>query len=366
MPIGDDRLKNRLSKLRRKIDEVDGKLLELLNERAKIAVEVGEAKKEKGGSFYAPSREDDIVRSLQDKNPGPFPSSAIRPVWKEIISASLSLEQPLTVAYLGPQASFTHQACRKHFGLSALYLPVRSISEVFDFVEKGKADFGVIPVENTTEGAVSNTLDRFLDSETKIVGEVMLRISLNLMNKTGKKSDITKVYSHPHALPQCREWLEAHLPEVPTLEASSTAQAALMAAEDPSVAAVAGQLAGELYGLETVEAKIEDNPNNFTRFLVIGKEIPEAGLCNKTSLLFAIKDQAGALYHMLQPFDENGVNLTKIESRPMKRKAWEYVFFLDCEGHVNEPALQRAIEGLSKVCQFVKVLGSYPCGERPE
>ncbi|TLN18070.1 prephenate dehydratase, partial [bacterium] len=319
----DPKLKERLSKLRVKIDALDEKLLALLNERASVAIEVGEAKREGGASFYAPSREDDLVRKLQEKNGGPFPSSAIRPVWKEIMSASLSLESPLRVAYLGPQASFTHQACLKHFGLSALCLPVRTIGEVFDHVEKGKADFGVIPVENTTEGAVSNTLDKFFDAKTKIVGEVMLRISLNLMNKSGERGDIQKIYSHAHALPQCRNWLEAHMPDVPALEAPSTAQAARMAAEDETLAAVAGQLAGELYGLLNVEASIEDNPNNFTRFLVIGKEIPEPGPCNKTSLLFAVKDQAGALYHMLRPFYDNNVNLTKIESRPMRRKAWE-------------------------------------------
>ena len=359
-----DDMQDKLKGLREGIDSLDGKILDLLNERAKLAIEVGAIKRAKEAkTFYVPSREEDLVRRLKELNTGPFPGAAIRPVWKEIISASLSLEEPLNVAYLGPNATFTHQACRKQFGLSARYVPVTSISEVFDYVDKGKADFGVIPVENTTEGVVSNTLDNFLDSQSKIVGEVLLRISLNLLNKSGSKASITKVYSHPHALPQCREWLEANLPGIPALEASSTAQAARIAADDDSAAAVAGALAGELYGLETVEAKIEDNPNNYTRFLVIGREIPEPGKVNKTSLLFAVKDQAGALYHMLRPFYDNNVNLTKIESRPMRKKAWEYVFFLDCEGHVSEESLQLAIKGLEEVCQFVKVLGSYPAAE---
>lgn len=362
----DDKTKKKLGELRDSIDGVDRELLDLLNRRAEYAMEVGRVKQGSGAAFYAPSREADLVRELSQLNRGPFPAKAIRPVWKEIISASLSLEQTMSVAYLGPKATFTHQACRKQFGLSARYVPARTIADVFDHVEKGKADYGVIPVENTTEGVVSHTLDKFIDAEAKIVGEVLLRISQNLLSLTGNLSDVARVYSHPHALAQCREWLEAHLPGVPVLDATSTAQAAKIAAEDESAAAVAGQLAGELYGLEMVEASIEDNPNNYTRFLVIGREIPEPSKVNKTSLLFSVKDQAGALYHMLRPFYENGVNLTKIESRPHKGKAWEYVFFLDCEGHVDEPGLKAALAELEKVCRFVKVLGSYPKSQSEE
>ncbi|MBI5445680.1 MAG: prephenate dehydratase [Deltaproteobacteria bacterium] len=354
--------KEGLQALRQGIDEVDRRLLALLNERAKLALEVGKLKSSLRASPYAPSREEDLLRRLQELNPGPFPTSAIRPVWKEIISASLSLEAPLLVAYLGPQATFTHQACLRQFGLSAHYRPERTISEVFDAVQKGKAAYGVIPIENTTEGVVSYTLDMFLVSELKIVAEVFLPITHHLLNRSGSREDVGRIYSHPQALAQCRRWLEKNLPDVPVLDATSTAQAAKIAAEEPEAAAIAGELAGSLYGLKTVEARIEDNPNNITRFLVIGREIPDRGSRNKTSLLFAVKDQVGALYRMLQPFYDNGVNLTKIESRPLKQKAWEYVFFVDLEGHVTEDAVHRALEGLAGHCQFVKVLGSYPVG----
>lgn len=354
-----------LADFRAAIDALDAKLLALLNERAALAIEVGKIKQRSQGSFYVPAREEDLVQRLKSLNTGPFPTESIRPVWKEIVSASLSLEHPLAVAYFGPQATFTHQACRKQFGLAARYLPFKTISEVFDAVEKGKTEYGVIPVENTTEGAVSSTLDKFMETNTKIVGEVHLRISHNLLSKSGRLSDIKRVYSHPQALAQCRKWLESHLPNADILDAPSTAQAAKIAVEEEEAAAIAGAIAGELYGLETVEASIEDNPNNYTRFLVIGKEIPERGALSKTSILFSVKDQAGALYHMLAPFYENSVNLTKIESRPSKGKAWEYVFFIDCEGYYTDPPLAAALEGLAKICHFIKVLGSYPKAELP-
>ncbi len=356
----EDKTKKELEKLRGSIDKVDSRILELLNERAKIAQDVGRVKQSAGKTFYVPSREEDLVRKLTKQSPGPFPITGIRPVWKEIISASLSLEQPLEVAYLGPEATFTHQACRKHFGLSAQCMPVRTIAEVFDYVEKGKAAYGVIPVENTTEGAVSHTLDKFMESQTKIVGEVLLRISQSLLSRSGRLDEVGRIYSHPHAIAQCRDWLEVNAPTIPLLDTTSTAQAAKIAAEDERAAAIAGEFAADIYGLEKVEVSIEDNPNNFTRFLVIGREIPEPSEHNKTSLLFSVKDQAGALYKILGSFYENDVNLTKIESRPQKRSAWEYVFFLDCEGHINDQSVKDAIKGLEKVCRYVKVLGSYP------
>jgi chorismate mutase/prephenate dehydratase len=359
----DEKTKAKLGELRVAIDSVDERILVLLNDRARLALEVGKVKETVGASFYVPAREEDLVRHLQEANRGPFPDSGIRPVWKEIISASLSLEHPLAVAYFGPQATFTHQACTKQFGLSARYIPVRTIAEVFDYVEKGKAAYGVIPVENTTEGAVNNTLDKFMESDTKIVGEVLLPISHYLLNRSGNIADITRIYSHPQPLAQCRKWLEANLPTVPLVEAASTAQAAKIAAEEEDAAAIAAELAGEIYGLRTVEARIEDNPNNFTRFLVIGKEIPEPAEKNKTSILFAVKDQAGALHQALGIFYECGVNLTKIESRPHKVKAWEYVFFVDLEGYVNDAPVKAALSRLGEACQSVKILGSYPRAE---
>lgn len=361
----DKETNEKIGDLRTGIDGVDREILTLLNERAKLAMEIGKLKEKAHASAYVPAREEDLVRKLKSVNSGPFPSESIRPVWKEIISASLSLEHPLGVAYLGPSGTFSHEASRRQFGLAARYIPAKTITEVFDMVEKGKADYGVIPVENTTEGSVSSTLDKFMEANSKIIGEVLLRISHNLLNRTGRASDIVRVYSHPQALGQCRKWLESYLPGALLLDASSTAQAAKTAAEEEGSAAIAGALAGELYGLETVEEAIEDNPNNFTRFLVIGKEIPEPGQSSKTSILFSVKDQAGALYHMLRPFYENSVNLTKIESRPSKDKAWEYVFFIDCEGHLSDPGVGAALVELEKLCHFVKVLGSYPRAEIP-
>lgn len=352
--------RERLQQLRAAIDAVDGRVLEALNERARLVLEVGKVKSGSGGAFYVPHREEQLLRGLEERNEGPFPTGAIRAVWKEIVSASLSLEHALAVAYLGPEATFTHQACRKQFGLSAELRPARTIADVFDAVDRGKAHYGVIPIENTTEGVVSYTLDMFLHSELKIVGEVYLRISQTLFNLSGLREDVRRIHSHPQGLAQCREWLDQNFPDAPTVEASSTAQAAKVAAADPEAAAVCGEIAGALYGLKAVETRIEDNANNYTRFLVIGREVPERSGRDKTSVLFAVKDAVGALYRMLQPFQENAVSLTKIESRPMKRKAWEYVFFVDCEGHVSDEAVRRSLEGLEKHCQFFKLLGSYP------
>lgn len=354
--------KTDLTELRNSIDEVDGKILDLLNKRAEFVLEVGKVKEKQGSAFYVPSREQNLLRKLEEKNSGPFPTSAIKPVWKEIISASLSLERPIEVAYLGPKATFTHQACQKQFGLSARFRPVRTIAEVFDIVEKNKVNYGVIPIENSTEGVVSYTLDMFVESDLKIVAEILLGITHDFLNLSGKAEDVERIYSHPHAVAQCRRWLEEHFPDVPAQDASSTAEAAKIAAEDPTAAAVAGELAGAIYGLKAVETRIEDNPNNFTRFLVIGKNIQshKGGADDKTSLLFAVKDEVGALYRMLQPFYDNGVSLTKIESRPMKQKAWEYVFFVDCEGHVSDEKVAATLDQLRGQCKFLKVLGSYP------
>ena len=352
-----------MTRLRGEIDDVDRRILDLLNDRARLVLEVGKVKEETGGAFYVPGREEDLLRRLQDENAGPFPTSAIRPVWKEIISASLSLEHPLAVAYLGPQATFTHQACLKQFGLSAQCVPVRTIAEVFDVVEKDKAHYGVLPIENTTEGVVSYTLDMFLRSELKIVAEVYLRISHNLLSLDGQRERVARIYSHPQALAQCRRWLEENFPDTPVFEAPSTAQAAKIAAEDPEVAAIAGELAGSRYGLQTVESRIEDNPNNYTRFLVVGREIPEKSGRDKTSVLFAVRDEVGALYRMLKPFYDAGVSLTKIESRPMRDKAWQYVFFVDCDGHVADEAVREALRELKTQCMFLKLLGSYPAAK---
>jgi chorismate mutase / prephenate dehydratase len=352
--------KTDLKDLRGRIDAIDDEILELLNRRAEVVIEVGHAKAGKDRDFYVPSRERDIYERLCAGNRGPFPTEAIRKVFREIISASLSLEQPMKVAFLGPLATFTHVAAMQQFGFSAQLVPQRSISAVFEEVQRGRAHYGVVPVENSNEGIVSNTLDMFMASDLQINAEILLEISHDLLSRTGRIEDVRKVVSHPQALAQCRRWLEENLEDIPLVDVASTALAAQMVAEDETAAAIASEMAATLYGLEVVKKKIEDNPNNFTRFLVIGRRTPDRSGRDKTSLMFSVKDQPGILYRMLEPFSSRGINLSKIESRPMKSKAWEYIFFLDIEGHIEEEGIREAVEDLKGHCQFLKILGSYP------
>jgi chorismate mutase/prephenate dehydratase len=350
----------RIKSLRQKIDSLDEHILTLLNERAKLALEVGRVKSGSQMDPYNPQREGEILNRLESQNPGPFPSRAISPVFREIISACRSLEGELTVAYLGPPATYTHLACIERFGSSMSALPKETIPEIFDDVEKGKANFGVVPVENTTEGVVNRTLDMFIDSEVKICGEILVRISHDLLALDGKPEDIAKIYSHPQALAQCRRYLSKNFAKVELAETVSTARAAQMAAVDPKAAAVASSLAAALYGLKVVESRIEDYPHNYTRFLVLGRQVCGRTGKDKTSLLFSIPDSPGSLYQVLRPFSEKSINLTKIESRPIKDQPWEYVFFVDFDGHNTDPHIQEAMAELKKNVLFLKFLGSYP------
>lgn len=353
--------KNRnIEKLRSKIDAVDSQLLKLLNKRADFVIEVGKTKAKENTDFYASERERQIYERLEKMNTGPFPTHALKNVFREIMSASLSLEKPMKVAFLGPPATFTHQACLRHFGMGAEFVPKKDIADVFDDVEKGRADFGVVPIENTTEGVVSHTLDRFVASDLKICAEVMLEVTLALLNKTGKTADIEKVCSHPNPLAQSRNWLKSNLPNAAVSEVASTAAAAQMAAEDKSIAAIASIAAASLYDLRVLEKHIEDNANNFTRFLVISRKARKKTGSDKTSLVFAIKDAPGALFEMLKPFAKRRINLTKIESRPLKTRAWEYLFFVDLDGHISDKKVGEAVKELEAGCSFLKVLGSYP------
>jgi len=344
------------------IDRIDDEIIRLLNERSTHVIAIGKLKKEKdaNANLHTQGRETAIIERLTKGNPGPFPSDAIRSVYREIMSASLSLEGPQKVAYLGPRATFTHMACMQKFGSSAQFVPVRSIKEVFNEVERGRANFGVVPIENTTEGVVNHTLDMFIDSNLLIYGEVLQEVSHHLLSKSGCLEDVKKVYSHPHAIAQCRNWLEANLPHVPAMEVASTARAAELCVDEPSSAAIASELAGELYDLRVVKSRIEDNVNNVTRFLVLSQKPSERTGKDKTSLMFSIKDKVGALYDLLRPFASHGLSMTKIESRPSQRKAWEYIFFVDVEGHVTEERVSKAIEEVKARCLFMKILGSYP------
>ncbi len=349
-----------LEKYRQQIDRLDEQLLKLLNRRAKVAIAIGRLKQERQSELHAPGREREIFARLEKLNTGPLPAPAIRAVFREIMSASLSLEGPIKVAYLGPKATFTHLASVQHFGSSATYLPATSIPEVFTEVEREHVEYGVVPVENSTEGIVTHTLDMFVESPLKIVGEILQEISHHLMSKSGRLSTIRRIYSHPQALAQCRGWLDQHMSEIHTTEVYSTAKAAELCLEDAGAAAIASELAARLYGLQIVKRRIEDRTHNVTRFLVIGAKCPERTGRDKTSVLFSIKDRVGALYEMLQPFPAHGINLTKIESRPSKKKPWEYLFFVDVEGHEQDPPVRAALEELQGHVLYVKVLGSYP------
>jgi len=354
---------DRLERLRKKIDEIDNSILELLNRRAEVVLEVARIKRDGNKTFYVPDRERKILERLQSLNRGPFPNDALKVVFREIISASLSMEKPLEVACLGPLATYTHLAGVRHFGSSAKFIPVKSIKEVFEAVEYSQADYGVVPIENSTEGVVSYTLDMFIDYDLRITAEVMLEISHNLLSITGKMEEIEKIYSHPQATAQCRTWLERNLPDVPIFEATSTAQAAERAAQDPSAAAIASELAAKTYNLSFVQRNIEDRKNNYTRFLVISNDVvPKTGK-DKTSIMFSIKDRPGALYDILSPFKKSRINLKKIESRPSRRKAWEYIFFVDMEGHIEDRKVRKAIDEVKEHCLYLKFLGSYPMSD---
>ncbi len=349
-----------IQELRKKIDDIDNRLVDLLNERARIVIEIGDIKKTRKLDFHSPSREREILERLAGRNTGPFPQDTLRAVYREILSSSLSLERPLKVAYLGPRATFTHMAGMQQFGLAAQYVPVESIRDVFSEVERGRADYGVVPIENSSSGAVIYTLDMFIDSDLKISAEILLEVSQHLLNKSGRSEEIKKIYTIPPAAAQCRQWLEKNLPGVPVMDAPSTARAAEMAADDATAGAIASEMAAVLYGLQIAGKKIEDSTSNITRFLVIAPKSPGRTGHDKTSIMFSIKDKVGALYTMLAPFAESGINLNRLDARPSGRKVWDYVFFLDMEGHIEDEKVAAAIERLRNDCMFLKVLGSYP------
>ncbi|WP_448584363.1 prephenate dehydratase [Thermocrinis sp.] len=353
-----------LSKLRKEIDLIDEEIIKLLNRRAKIAKAIGEIKKQLKLEIYSPEREREVIDKAIKINKEVygevFPSEAVRHVFREIMSACLSLEKELRVAYLGPKATFTHQASLEHFGLSAYYIPVPTIRDVFVEVETGRVDYGVVPVENTTEGVVNYTLDMFLEFDVKIVGEVVIPIKLHLLSNASTLEEIKEVYSHRQALAQCRNWLEKNLSYAKLVETDSTARACEIVLEREGTAAIASEVAAYTYHLNILAENVQDSLNNYTRFLVLGKRDVKRTGKDKTSLIFAVKDEAGALYKALESFYKYGVNLTKIESRPSRKKAWDYVFFVDLEGHLEDESVSLALESLKERTQMVKVLGSYP------
>ena len=351
-----------LESLRRQIDAIDLEILEKLNARAQLVQSVGRFKQGSGTPVYEAARERDIVERLSAANPGPFPEAGLAPVFRQIISATRSLEEVLQVAYFGPEGTFTHQAASRQFGEQADLLGLPSIADVFAAVARGKASLGVVPVENTTEGIVTQTYDALAASDLKICGEASLRISHCLLSKSGERGDVRRVASHPQPLAQCRGWLERNLRGIERVETASTAAAAVLAAEEGGVAAIGSAIAADAYGLRVIERSIEDRRDNTTRFLVIGeRDAPAASGDDLTCVLFTIrKDEAGALFRLLEPFARCGVNLTTIQLRPMAGKPWEYLFFLDVHGHHTESAVSEALAEAGTVAHSHRVLGSFP------
>ena len=349
-----------LESLRRKIDLQDSNILKSISSRAELVKSIGALKTRTGQDFYVPHREKKIIARLIANNKGPLGSFAVESIFREILNACRSLESRIKVAYLGPEATFTHQAALKNFGAGAQYLTAKTISDVFTEVEKGRADYGVVPIENSTEGIINHTLDMFIESDLVVCAELSLQIEECLLSRSVNKKDIKKIYSHPSPLGQCRNWLEENFPGVPVVETSSTVAAAKKASEEKGAAAIGPRAAAALYDLELLAAGIEDSKENYTRFLVIGHQPADISGQDKTSIMFSIKDRVGALQDMLIPFKRNKISLTKIESRPTKKKAWEYIFFIDCLGHISEKKVQKAISELERHCMFLKVLGSYP------
>lgn len=354
-------MSNKLNKLRETIDSLDEQIQTLITQRAKIAEDVAQAKQTAGESvFYRAEREAQVLRKVMARNNGPLSDEEMARLFREIMSACLAVEEVMSIAFLGPEGTFTQAAALKHFGHSVRTLPMTSIADVFREVESGAASYGVVPVENSTEGVITHTLDEFMRSSLKICGEVELRIHHHLQNCSGRLDDIKKIYSHQQSLGQCRKWLDTHLPGIPLQDVGSNARAAEMAAADSEAAAIAGEAAAEIYGLKIVSASIEDESDNTTRFLVIGKRVTPVSGKDKTSLLVYTDNKSGALYAMLEPIARNGLSMTRIESRPSRQGMWNYVFFIDVEGHANDEKVTRALEELSQTASMVKVLGAYP------
>jgi len=354
-----------LGPIREKIDDIDRQLVSLLNERLALAAEIGKVKRGKGGQIYVAEREDAVLRKVTAQNNGPMKQEALKAIYREIMSAAIALEKPLLIAYLGPEASNTHAAAMKKFGASVDYHAMPTISDIFTAVEKGETDYAVIPIENSTEGSVRETLDSFVESDLKIVAQIYTEITHALISRLPLEQ-ITKVYSKDQALGQCRHWLQRHLPNAQLIESSSTSRAVQIAKDEPGAAAVASELAAQFYGVPVLVKNIQDKADNTTRFFVLGRQAsgPVGNGKDITSFLVSLGDEAashsGALLRMLMPLAERGINLSKVESRPSKKRPWDYYFFIDVTGHYEDANMKEALGELRKFCPMVKWMGSYP------
>lgn len=361
-PVAARSTKPDLGELRVRIDGIDRSIQALIAERAQFAGQVGQAKGKLAAAvdYYRPEREAQVLRRVVDRNDGPLNDDVLVRVFREIMSACLAQQEPLKIGFLGPEGTHSQQAVYKHFGHSIHGLPLGSIEEVFQEIESGAADFGVVPVENSTQGTIQSTLDMFLTSDVKICGEVELRVHQHLLSRGGHLEDIERVYSHPQSFAQCKAWLRQHLPHAEKIPVASNAEAARRARNADDAAAIAGISAGTVYGLKSVAGPIEDRPDNTTRFLVLGRELFPASGNDRTSLLAFIKDQPGALFNILAPFARHGLSMNRIESRPGHTGLWQYAFFIDVAGHVEDEGMRRSLEEMADFVEEVKVLGSYP------
>lgn len=355
-----------LNRLRGRIDTIDKNILELLNQRLEVAKEIGDCKGRSSEIVMDSARETNVMKRLFSLNKGPMSNEAIQHIFTEIFGSSREAQQPHRVSYLGPEATFTHIAAKSYFGKSSSFIPQPSIRDVFQTVEKGKAHYGMVPVENSIEGAVNYTLDLFYESELKICAETYLGISHDLLSNSGSLKDIKLVYSHPQALAQCRKWISKYLPEASILEVGSTAEAAKMATSTEYSAAIASSEAAQMYKLNVMASKIEDFSRNTTRFLVIGKTAARPTGRDKTSIMFVTPHAPGALYKVMTPIAQSGLNMVKLESRPSRQENWSYIFFLDLEGHIEQADVKETVEKMREICLFIKWLGSYPIRNRVE
>jgi chorismate mutase/prephenate dehydratase len=353
-------MNDKLKPLREKIDTIDAQILDLLNQRARLAQEVGHVKAETNAPVFRPEREAQVLRGVAERNPGPLLAGDVQTIFREIMSSCRALEKRVTVAYLGPSGTFSEQAVYKQFGSAVETLPCLSIDEVFRATEAGTADFGVVPIENSSEGAINRTLDLLLSTPTIISGEVDIPVHHSLMTKTGSMDGVKVVCAHSQALAQCQVWLGQNYPQIERRAVASNAEAAVMASQDPTIAAIASEIAGEQYKLGVVKGHIQDDPHNRTRFAVIGYLHTNPSGSDRTSLVLAVPNRSGAVYNLLAPLAANGVSMTRFESRPARMGTWEYYFYVDIEGHVQQPHVAKALDELKDSAAFYKLLGSYP------
>lgn len=352
-----------VSDLRKEIDRIDERIVELLNRRAELALEIGTHKAHTKSPYFTPERERAVVKRLVAASKGPLPADALRAVYREVISACRALEKPLAIAYLGPAGTFSHQAAITRFGSSAMLQACDAIPDIFAQVERGASDYGVVPVENSLAGVIPETLDTFTQSNVRVVSELFVPIVHNLATRCGDLDQVRRLYTHPQPLAQCRQWIRAHLPNAEIVEAASTVRAAEAAAAEEGAAALCPALAAEITGLPILVEHTEDNPSNRTRFLVLGYNEPEPTGRDKTSVMFSVHHRAGALFRAMAAFEKYDVNLTMIESRPAKMAVWEYVFYVDVQGHIRDDNVARALSLLKEQTLFLTVLGSYPAAE---